>query len=266
MRIPDVNDEEMGRCCADFYTHPLVVKLLDGIFHPGGLALSNLMAERMQLDAGLKVLDIACGDGMTATYLAKKFRCYVTGMDAGPIMVELARQRARDIGVSDSTEFIIGLATKIPFPVSHFDAAYSECAVCTFADKEQSVKEAARVVKTSGLLGINDIVLHDHDLLDDELKGLFGQVACISGALSPEGYRQLFELGGFKLTESSDHSVLLEQMVEKAMGRVRIMTGIEESLSTATIDDVARVIGKIQDQVQTGNLGYELFIFERSVL
>ncbi len=263
MRLPDVNDEEMGRCCADFYNHPLVLNLLDGIFHPGGLALSNLMAERMEISAGFNVLDIACGDGMTATYFAKRFGCKVTGMDAGPKMVELAKQRAIDIGVSDSTEFTVALSTSIPFPNSYFDAAYSECAICTFTDKDQSVKEAARVLKRSGRLGINDIVLYDYETLDEELKGLFGQLACIAGALSSEGYRNLFQSGGFELIESSDHSKLLEQMVTKALGRARVMTGIEDSLHTTTIADVIRVIEKIRDQVHEGNLGYELFIFQR---
>ena len=42
------DEQELGLCCADFYNHPLVVKLLDGIFHPGGLALSKLMVDQME--------------------------------------------------------------------------------------------------------------------------------------------------------------------------------------------------------------------------
>ena len=75
MELDDSAERDLGVCCGDFYNHPLVSKLLDGIFHPGGLALSKLMADRMGIDADSTVLDIACGDGKTAAYLAKSLGC-----------------------------------------------------------------------------------------------------------------------------------------------------------------------------------------------
>ncbi len=140
MKIPGRDAEELGACCADFYGHPLVVKLLDGIFHPGGLALSHLMAEEMEVGPRSKVLDIACGDGTTAAYLSKKFSCFVAGIDAGSEMVESAIERARQMGVDRRTQFKVGFAANIPFGASEFSAAYSECTVCTFLDKERAVR------------------------------------------------------------------------------------------------------------------------------
>jgi len=265
LKIPPSEEQELGVCCADFYNHPVVVKLLNGIFHPGGLALSNLMAEKMDVNSSSKVLDIACGDGMTGTYLAKKFSCFVAGIDAGDKMIELANDRAKQIGVSESTEFKIGFASKIPFANSEFTAAYSECAVCTFHDKERSVFETGRVLGPMGVLGINDVVIQNHAELDDELRGLIGKVACIAGALSSDGYVQLFGEGGFSLIETSSHTDLLEQMVDKAFRRAKMRTGIEEALSDSTsIDDILRMIGLIKDEIASGNMGYEMFIFQKA--
>jgi hypothetical protein len=56
-------DRELGVCCAEFYNHPLVVKLLDGIFHPGGLALSRLMVDKMGLD---KDRDLPCQESWSS--------------------------------------------------------------------------------------------------------------------------------------------------------------------------------------------------------
>ncbi len=266
LRNPRIDSEYLGRCCADVYTHPVVTKLLDGIFHPGGLALSNLMAEKMRIDSGSKVLDIACGDGLTATFLAKKFSCHVSGIDAGSSMIDRAITRAQEAGVGYATDFRVGYATNIPFPDAHFDAAYSECAVCTFNDKNHSVQETIRVLRVGGTLGVNDIIIRDFEDLDEELKGILGQVLCIAGALSPDGYITLFEQGGFSLKETSSHTDVLKQMVDKASNRVRMLTALDESfLETASIDDVSRIIRNIKDQIHTGNIGYAMFIFEKSV-
>ncbi|MDF1538445.1 MAG: methyltransferase domain-containing protein [Candidatus Thorarchaeota archaeon] len=265
MKIPPSEEQELGVCCADFYNHPVVVKLLDGIFHPGGLALSNLMAEKMDLNSSSRVLDIACGDGMTGTYIAKKFSCHVAGIDAGENMINIAKQRAQQMRVSDSTQFKIGFAGAIPFPDEHFTAAYSECAVCTFQAKDKAVLETARVLDARGILGINDVVIKNHDDIDDELKGIIGRVACIAGALSSDGYVQLFDQGGFSHRETSNHTDLLEQMVDKAHRRAQMGSGIEEALSeTANTDDILRMIGLIKDEISSENLGYEMFIFQKS--
>lgn len=263
MKISRQDAEELGACCADFYGHPLVVKLLDGIFHPGGLALSNLMAERMEVGPTSKVLDIACGDGTTAAYLSKKFSCFVVGIDAGPEMVKSAIDRAKQMGVDTRTLFKVGYATNIPFGALEFSAAYSECAVCTFHEKERAVREILRILQPGGMLGINDITVHDHDRLGPELSGLIGQLACVAGSLSTDGYIQLFERCGFALVTSSSHTSLLDQMVDSAYGRARMMTGLEKELKSTRVEDILRIIQLIKSQVSTGNLGYEMFIFRK---
>jgi hypothetical protein len=47
-------------CCATFYQSDLVRMLLGLIFHPGGLALTRHLGERIGLGPGARVLDMAC--------------------------------------------------------------------------------------------------------------------------------------------------------------------------------------------------------------
>ncbi|MHA1951542.1 MAG: SAM-dependent methyltransferase, partial [Candidatus Thorarchaeota archaeon] len=114
MKLESSFESDVAGCCGDFYNHPIVSKLLDGIFHPGGLALSKLMADRMGIDAESVVLDIACGDGKTATYLAKTLGCRVSGIDASQQMIETAREVATDLRVGNRTDFEVALAGNIP--------------------------------------------------------------------------------------------------------------------------------------------------------
>ncbi len=264
LNIDDSLERNLGVCCATFYSNPVVVELLDGIFHPGGLALSRLMAERMGLDADSSVIDVACGNGRTATYLAKSLRCSVSGIDASPEMIEAARQLAGDLGVEDRTDFAVALASEIPYGANSFTAALSECALCTFYDKERAVREISRVLTPGGILGLNDVTVQNHEELDEELRGLLGRVACVADALSVNEYTNLFEKWEFEMVMSSTHSDLLEDMARKAKGRARFLRDVESDRSTTSkMTDAIRIIGLIEKQISTGNIGYGMFIFQQ---
>ncbi|MHA1965680.1 MAG: class I SAM-dependent methyltransferase [Candidatus Thorarchaeota archaeon] len=263
MELDDSAERDLGVCCGDFYNHPIVSQLLNGIFHPGGLALSKLMATKMGIDENSTVLDIACGDGKTAAYLSRSLGCRVLGIDASQEMIDSAKQLAEDLRVSDRTDFMVALAGKIPHDDNTFTAAISECSLCTFFDKVQAVKEITRVLKPEGIFGLNDVTVRNHDELDEELRSLLGRVACIADALSVEEYVRLFEREGFVLLTSSNHSDLLQELARKAKGRARFFreVGGDEDIMSKMADAI-RVIDMIENQIASGNIGYEMFIFK----
>ncbi len=263
MELDDSAEKDLGVCCGDFYNHPIVSQLLDGIFHPGGLALSKLMATKMGINEDSTVLDIACGDGKTAAYLSRSLGCKVSGIDASQKMIDSAKQLAEDLRVIDRTDFMVAVAGKIPHDANSFTAAISECSLCTFYDKNQAVKEITRVLKPEGSFGLNDVTVRNREELDEELRSLLGRVACIADALSVEEYVSLFERDDFKLLKSSNHSDLLEELARKAKGRARFFKevgGDEDIMSKMT--DAIRIIDKIEKQIASGNIGYEMFIFQ----
>lgn len=263
MGLDAFTDSEVAACCVDFYNHPTVSKLLDGLFHPGGLALSKLMADRMGVDADSVVLDVACGDGKTATYLAKTLGCGVSGIDASLQMVNSAKELAQDLGVEDRTDFAVALAGTIPHEDNFFTHVLSECSLCTFVDKEHATREFTRVLAPGGVFGLNDVTVRNHDELDDELKSLLGRVVCIADALSSDNYIGLFVQNGYRLVTASDHSNLLEEMVRKATGRARFFRGVAVDEGTINMmSEAIRIINLIEKQISSGNIGYEMFIFK----
>ncbi|MHA2359798.1 MAG: class I SAM-dependent methyltransferase [Candidatus Thorarchaeota archaeon] len=263
MELDRSSDSDLAACCGDFYNHPIVSKLLDGIFHPGGLALSKLMADQMGVNAGSAVLDIACGDGKTATYLAKTLGCRVSGIDASQQMIDTANELATDLRVADRTDFAVALAGSIPHSENFFTHALSECSLCTFVDKEQATKEITRVLAPGGIFGLNDVTVQNHEELEEELQSLLGRVACIADALSSDDYVGLFETDGYKLVTTSNHSNLLEEMARKAKGRARFFRDVGRDEGTMnTMSEAIRIIKMIENQISAGNIGYEMFIFK----
>lgn len=217
----------------------------------------------MEIDSKSVVLDIACGDGRTATYLARSLGCEVSGIDASQAMIDSAKQLAEDLRVKNRTEFKVALAGKVPYDDDSFTAAFSECSLCTFYNKDQAVKEIRRVLKPEGIIGLNDVTVQNHEDLDNELKSLFGKVACVADALSADGYIDLFEKEGFSLLTSSNHSDLLEDLADKAKGRARFFKEVSvDKDTTGKLTDAVRIIELIKAQIASGNIGYGMFVFK----
>src|SRR5947207_507755 len=81
---------QLKRCCATLYESDLARFLLGDSFHPGGLQLTRQLGRMLGLNPASRVLDVACGKGTTAIFLAKEFGCGVLGIDYGEQNVEAA--------------------------------------------------------------------------------------------------------------------------------------------------------------------------------
>ncbi len=64
-----------------------------------------LIARKLDLRSGARVLDIGCGWGSLAMYLAEHHHARVTGITLSSAQLEVARRRARERGLDDRVEF-----------------------------------------------------------------------------------------------------------------------------------------------------------------
>lgn len=62
------------------------------------------IAAKLNLKPGMKVLDIGCGWGGMAIYLAEKYGCHVTGVTLSDEQLALGRARAKERGVADKVD------------------------------------------------------------------------------------------------------------------------------------------------------------------
>jgi arsenite methyltransferase len=124
--------------------------------HMGGFESTKELIEACRIDGGTYVLDVGCGAGATAAYLAKTYGCRVVGVDLREAMVALSTERAQRQGVADLIEFRIADAQDLPFDDATFDVALCESVVSFVEDKRRVVNEFARVVKPGGYVGLNE--------------------------------------------------------------------------------------------------------------
>ena len=109
------------------------------------------LCEAVDLQAGARVLDVACGNGNAALAAARRF-CKVTGVDYVPELLQGAAQRARAERLD--LELIEGDAERLPFEDAHFDAALSTYGIMFALDQEMAAREIVRVVKPGGRIGL----------------------------------------------------------------------------------------------------------------
>ena len=64
-----------------------------------------LIAAKLRLGAGMRVLDIGCGWGSFGLYLNRHYGCEVLGVSLAPDQVAFANERAEAAGVSDKVRF-----------------------------------------------------------------------------------------------------------------------------------------------------------------
>ncbi|MEM3601641.1 MAG: methyltransferase domain-containing protein, partial [Candidatus Bathyarchaeia archaeon] len=172
-------------------------------YHPGGIELTEKIAEKIGSQQGLEILDVASGAGSTAYYLVTNFSWRVVGVDLSLKMVKYASTWTRMLDLHE-VSFIAGDSESLPFKDNTFDAAISECSLCLFPDKLKVLKEMGRVIKPGAKIVISDVFLKK--TLPNETNGFLLYTDCISGAETLENYMDKFRKAGLINVESEDVS------------------------------------------------------------
>lgn len=259
-----MDSDTIKSCCTTFYENDIVARLFGENFHPGEEKLTLYLGEKLGLKEDSKVLDVACGAGVSAVSLAKRFGCSVTGIDLSEKNLDKARKKASLEGLNNKIEFVKSDAERLQFDHETFDAVICECALCTFPDKQTAVKEMHRVLKKGGKLGITDVTIENE--LPDSLNNIVSQVICIAGALSAKGYQTLFREEGFKEVVYEDHSDGIREIIERvdkllpAWNMIKKLCDCDlEKIFGITSEEAKDLIKTGFEELEKGTFGYGLF-------
>lgn len=92
------------------------------------------------------VLEIAVGTGLNFPHYPSDVR--LTGIDLSPQMVEVARQRAREL--NKDVDLRVGDAQHLEFPDQSFDTVVCTLSLCSIPDDRMAVAEVERVLRPEG--------------------------------------------------------------------------------------------------------------------
>jgi ubiquinone/menaquinone biosynthesis C-methylase UbiE len=149
--------EANNRVVRDFYDGPLWPKFrfwewLTFVCNGGERRARNKVLRHLPQQAGLRLLDVAIGDGVYLDWLPRDWR--VVGIDISPAQLAACRRRAGD----RELPLALGEAEQLPFRDHRFDAVLSIGGFNYFNDPEGALREMARVVRPGGTIVISDEV------------------------------------------------------------------------------------------------------------
>jgi SAM-dependent methyltransferase len=134
-------------------------------FHTRGILATAELAVSAELKPSTRVLDLGCGIGGPARYLADTFGCKVTGIDLSPGFIDAATYLTARCGLSDRVTFQVGDALHLPFQDGTFDTVFLQHVAMNIKDRISLYTEVRRILTPGGRLATYDIVL----LLDGDV-------------------------------------------------------------------------------------------------
>jgi ubiquinone/menaquinone biosynthesis C-methylase UbiE len=120
-----------------------------------GMPVSLRMIEHLELQPGQRVLELAAGPGDTGFLAAERIRPggILVCSDAAEAMLDVARTRARELGV-ENVEFMRLELEWIDLPTASVDAILCRWGVMLILDPAAAVSEARRVLRPGGRIAL----------------------------------------------------------------------------------------------------------------
>ena len=177
-------------------------------FHVRGREATVELARRAALKPGSHVLDVGCGLGGSARYLAAEHQCQVTGIDLTQEYVDVANALAGMVGLSDKVACRQASALEMPFDDGTFDVVWTEHVQMNIADKHAFYREIGRVTRPKGTLLFHDIFEGKGGPLHYPVP--WAEEPSISFLAAPEEVRTTLENLGFVIhdwVDKSEHSL-----------------------------------------------------------
>jgi ubiquinone/menaquinone biosynthesis C-methylase UbiE len=135
-------------------------------------SVKRRVIERAAISTGEDVLDVGCGTGTLAIAAAQAApEVNVTGLDADPVILELARRKAAAAELAIT--FDQAMSTTLPYGDASFDLVLSTLFFHHLPDdaKHQTAKELVRVLRPGGRLVVGDLGRPQDPLMRIAVRG-----------------------------------------------------------------------------------------------
>ncbi len=181
-------------------------------FLKGCANLDRIMVEKGLIAVDARALDLGCGNGTTAIWLADYSGCRVTGIDLSGVRIDNAKsaRERQESGLQERLAFEKASATELPFREGQFSRVWSQAVIYHVPDKRTVLKEVHRVLEKGGIFVFDDLVKPNQDVSPDAQKYVYDRLL-FDTEFSFESYQEALEATGFEILEALDMSSHLRQ-------------------------------------------------------
>jgi SAM-dependent methyltransferase len=165
-------------------------------FHTRGILATAELAAEAGLQPAARVLDLGCGIGGPARYLADNVGCTVTGVDLSAEFIDAARDLTTRCGMADRVTFEVGDACHLPFDAGAFDAVFLQHVAMNIEDRAGLYAGVRRVLAAGGRFATYDIVRRDGEVFYPVPWARGGETSFL---LTAAATRTALEAAGFEI-------------------------------------------------------------------
>jgi len=184
----------------------------------GGETTTAQFTSQLGLKPGMKVLDIGCGTGGSAFYMARNFGADVHGVDLSTNMIGIAQDYRAEMEpeVKHRVQFYVEDATTMSYPANFYDVVYSRDTILHIDDKASLFAKFLKTLKPGGKLMISDYCRGDQ-----EHSQRFQDYVAQRGYKlhTVKEYGNILEDVGFQSVVASDKTGLMVEIMNMEMGK-----------------------------------------------
>lgn len=229
----------------------------DGYLSPGGNAETALVLAGLDV-RGLRVLDIGCGTGGCALYIASGLEpAEVVGIDVEPEVVEKASAAAERAGHAGRLSFVAVEPGPLPFADSRFDVVFSKDAIVHIPDKHTLAQEIFRVLAPGGVFAASDWMAGSDGPRSAAMQH-YEQVEGLGfGLASPDRYFAALRAAGFERISYRDRTHWLRERTHRELVQLAgpLRPSLEASVGKEFLDHEVQVWQALCAVLDTAELG-----------
>ena len=191
--------------------------------HFGGLAATDALALHAKINESTHVLDLCCGLGGPARYLAYHHGCRVTGVDMNTDRLAGAVRLTERTKLQDRVLFHHANALQTGLADETFDVIVSQEAFCHIPNKKTLITECVRLLKPGGRIVYTDILARSN--MTNEIRSRLETEMVFSELSTLEQYCHLLEEKGCQVIEVED---LSDNWAEILIDRLTMYRSLKE--------------------------------------
>jgi sarcosine/dimethylglycine N-methyltransferase len=223
---------------------------------------NEIMAQAVDIRSGSRVLDLGCGYGSTARYLAKNYGCSITATNISENELELAWDRTLEAGLDGLIEYEYGDFHDLIYADDSFHVVWSQEAFLHAADKSKVLSECRRVLVPGGTLAFTDILVRKGTPEEDRTR-IYERVKS-PDMWDLDDYQQALEGLGLEVSRTEDWS----EYVGRSYGWVRdqVLQNRDKLLrlvDSETIDGTVDALSFWVEAANAGKIGWALFVAQK---
>jgi len=208
------------------------------------------MLQQSGITAESRVLEVACGNGNAAIWIAQQTGCEVVGIDLSSSYIDNARAKASkfpELRVS----FQKASATELPFPDGSFTHAWSQGALYHIPELKNALAEVYRILGADGIFLFDDLITPATQVSETTLKYVYDRLL-FKPTFNLEAYADNLSQIGFTVLQQKD----LNKHLEKSYELVSEQAGEQ-------YPDLSAAFKKTQEAIAAGELGWSFHLCKK---